>query len=77
MIPDVRERLDDVVDALVGESIDGFSTQVLGEDLVDITRAIDRLEAERLRRLHRFHRDRGASRDVLAPGGDLGNVAFD
>ena len=29
------------------ESIDGFSTHALGEDLVDIRRAIDRLEAER------------------------------
>jgi Domain of unknown function (DUF222)/HNH endonuclease len=58
--PDPRERLIEAVDALVGESIDGFSTHALGEDLVDLRRTIDRLEAESLRRLHRFHRERGA-----------------
>jgi hypothetical protein len=58
-----RVGLRSAVDALVGEPIDGLTTDALGEDLVDITRAIDRLEAERLRRLHRFHRDRGAQSD--------------
>ena len=62
-MPDTRERLTEAVAALVGESIDGFSTQALGEDLVDLRRAIDRLEAECIRRLHRFHRERGAQSD--------------
>ncbi len=64
-IPDVRERLHDDVDALVAELIDGFSTQALGEDIIDIHRVVDRLEAELIRRLHRFHTERGA----LAEGG--------
>ena len=64
-IPDARERLDDAVDGLVDESIDEFSTHALGEDLIDLRRAIDRLEAEFLRRLHRFDRAHGA----VAAGG--------
>src|ERR1700674_916112 len=64
-IPAARDRVHDAVDALVDESIDGVSTQALGDDLIDIRRAIDRLEAEFLRRLHRFHNARGA----LADGG--------
>ena len=64
-IPDARDRLHDAVDALVDESIDDVSTHALGEDLIDIRRAIDRLEAEFLRRLHRFDHAHGA----LADGG--------
>jgi|HubBroStandDraft_6_1064221.scaffolds.fasta_scaffold01666_5 hypothetical protein len=64
-LPDARDRLDDAVDALVDESIDEFSTHALGEDLIDIRRAIDRLEAEFIRRLHRFDRAHGA----VAAGG--------
>jgi hypothetical protein len=60
-IPDARDRLGDAVD----ESIDEFSTHALGEDLIDIRRAIDRIEAEFLRRLHRFDRAHGA----VAAGG--------
>jgi len=62
-IPDARERLTEAVDALVGESIDGFSTHALGADIIDIRRTIDRLEAECLRRLHRFYHERGAHAD--------------
>jgi len=62
-MPDARERLTEAVDALVGESIDDFSTHALGEDLVDLRRAMDRLEAECIRRLHRFHHERGAQDD--------------
>src|SRR5580692_178655 len=62
-IPGPRDRLREAVDALVGESLDNFSTHALGEDLVEIRRAIDRLEAECVRRLHRFHRERGAQAD--------------
>jgi hypothetical protein len=64
-VPDARGRVHEAVDALVDESIDEFSTHALGEDLVDIRRAIDRLEAEFLRRSHRFDRAHGA----LADGG--------
>jgi hypothetical protein len=35
----------------------------LGADIIDMSLAIDRLEAERLRRIHRFHRERGALSD--------------
>ncbi|MGA8360173.1 MAG: hypothetical protein WB793_00960, partial [Candidatus Dormiibacterota bacterium] len=59
-IPDACERLDDAVDGLVDESIDEFSTHALGADLIDLRRAIDRLEAEFLRSLHRFDRAHGA-----------------
>jgi hypothetical protein len=62
-IPDARDRLNEAVDLLVDESIDTFSTQALGEDLVDIRRAMDRLEAEFVRRLHRFYSERGAQAD--------------
>jgi hypothetical protein len=64
-IPDARDRVNEAVDALVDESIDDVSTHALGADLIDIRRAIDRLEAEFVRRLHRFHRAHGA----LAAGG--------
>jgi hypothetical protein len=58
--PDARARLRDGVDALVDESIDGVTSSELGADIVEIRLAVDRLEAECLRRLHRFHADRGA-----------------
>jgi Domain of unknown function (DUF222)/HNH endonuclease len=64
-IPAARDRVNDAVDALVDESIDDCSTPALGADLIDIRRAIDRLEAEFIRRLHRFDRAHGA----LADGG--------
>src|ERR1700733_5851598 len=60
---DARDRLGEAVDALVGESIDAFSTDALGADLIDIRRAADRLEAEFLRRLDRFDRAHGAQAD--------------
>ena len=47
-IPEATDRLDDAVDGLVDESIDEFSAHALGEDLIDIRRAIDRLEALQL-----------------------------
>ena len=62
-IPVVRERLQDAVDALVDEPVDSFSTHALGEDLIDLRRAIDRLEAEFLRRLDHFDRGHGAMAD--------------
>jgi Domain of unknown function (DUF222)/HNH endonuclease len=62
-MPDTRERLRQAVGALVDESIDDFSTHALGEDLTDIRRCIDRLDAEFVRRLHRFDRAHGAQAD--------------
>lgn len=52
--------LSDAVDGLAEEPIDNLSDHALGSDLVDIRRQIDRLEAEFLRRLHRFDRNHGA-----------------
>ncbi len=62
-MPDARERIDEAVDTLVGEFIDAFSTHALGADLIDIRRSIDRLEAEFIRRLYRFHCARRAQAD--------------
>ena len=62
-MPDATDQLHDAVDALVDESIDAVSTHALGADLIDIRRAIDRLEAECIRRLHRFDRAHGAVAD--------------
>jgi Domain of unknown function (DUF222) len=64
-ISEARDRLRGAVDALVDEALDGVSTHALGADLIDIRRAIDRLDAEFVRRLHRFHTGHGA----LADGG--------
>ncbi len=64
-IADASDRLGEAVDALVNKSIDGFSTGALGDDLITLRRAADRLEAEFLRRLDRFDRAHGA----LADGG--------
>ena len=61
--PQASDRLDDAVDALVNESIDGVSSDALGADLVEIRRSSDRLEAEFIRRLHRFDRAHGAAAD--------------
>jgi hypothetical protein len=52
--------LSEAVDGLAGEPIDNLSDHALGSDLVDIRRQIDRLEAEFMRRLHRFDRNHGA-----------------
>ncbi len=60
---DTRARLREAADALVTESIDGVTTSELGADIIEIRLAVDRLEAECLRRLHRFHVDRGAQSD--------------
>src|ERR1039457_3127157 len=62
-MPQAGDRLHDAVDVLVDESIDDVSTHALGADLTDIRRAIDRLEAEFIRRLHRFDQAHGALAD--------------
>jgi hypothetical protein len=55
--------LSEAVDGLAEEPIDNLSDNALGRDLVDIRRQIDRLEAEFMRRLHRFDRNHGALAD--------------
>ena len=54
------DHLTSVVDALADESIAGHTTHALGDDLVTLRRQIDRLEAQFIRRLHRFHTNHGA-----------------
>src|ERR1039457_869682 len=61
----VGDRLHDAFNVLVEGSTEDVSTHALGADLIDIRRAIDRLEAEFIRRLHRFDQAHGA----LADGG--------
>ncbi len=51
--------LAEAIDALVSEDIDGFDDPALGEDVVVLSRDIERLQAERGRRLSRFARRRG------------------
>jgi len=62
-MPHAGDRLNDAVDAFVDESVDEVATHALGADLIDIRRAVDRLEAEFIRRLDRFHRAHGAQAD--------------
>jgi Domain of unknown function (DUF222)/HNH endonuclease len=62
-MPDARDAVNAAVDALVDESIDHVSTHALGADLINIQRAADRLQAEFLRRLHRFDCAHGALAD--------------
>ena len=70
-IPQARDHLHEAVGALVNASIDDVSTHALGADLIDIRRDIDRLEAEFVRRLHRFDRAHGA-----AAGGGVSTVSW-
>jgi len=60
---DVSTPLNEAVDVLAAQPIDGLSDGALGEDLVDIRRQIDRLEGQFLRRLHRFDSNHGALAD--------------
>ena len=59
----MRDRLVTLSTPSSASSSTAVSTHALGADIVDIHRAIDRLQAEFLRRLHRFHRERGAQAD--------------
>lgn len=52
--------LTDAIETLAAEPIDLVSAHGLGDDLVAIRRQVDRLEAEFIRRLHRFDRQQGA-----------------
>ena len=60
------EELAYVVDNLAAESLDGLTDHGLGDDLVAIRRQIDRLEAEFIRRVHRFDRNHGAMSEGAA-----------
>jgi hypothetical protein len=62
-MPATTSPLREAVDALVARSIDGLTSQALGEDIIDLRVCIDRLEAESLRLIDSFHRDRGALSD--------------
>lgn len=55
------DQLANDVDNLAQESIDQLPDSALGDDLVGIRRQMDRLEAQFLRRLHRFDRNHGAA----------------
>ena len=59
-------ELDSVIDGVVAEPIAGLSDAALGDDLVALNRSIDRLEAEMIRRLQRFHQRRGAATDGVS-----------
>lgn len=54
------DALADAVSGLAAETIDHLCDQAIGDDLVAIRRQIDRLEAEFIRRLHRFDRSHAA-----------------
>ena len=51
------DQLANDVDNLAQEAIDQLPDGALGDDLVGIRRQMDRLEAQFLRRLHRFDRN--------------------
>jgi Domain of unknown function (DUF222) len=58
--PTALDSLADAVSGVAAETIDHASDHAVGEDLVAIRAQIDRLEAEFIRRLHRFDRGRAA-----------------
>src|ERR1700722_18191371 len=70
-IPETKNRLASGGHALGAGSGGGFSGLPPSRDPVAIRRAGDRLEAEFLRRLHRFHNERGGQAD-----GGLSTVAW-
>jgi Domain of unknown function (DUF222)/HNH endonuclease len=55
------DELAGVVDAVVAEDIDALSDAALSDDLVALTRSVERLEAEVIRRVQRFHQRRVAA----------------
>ena len=59
-VASATEGLTFAVDNLAAEPIEHVSDHGLGDDLVAIRRQVDRLEAEFVRRLHRFDRQKGA-----------------
>jgi hypothetical protein len=86
-VADPVEGLALCVDTVVGADLEGRAVAAVGEDLVRIRRQIDRLEAEFIRRLSYFERERGfvadgspslvqwlRSRCGLAAGGAAGRA---
>jgi Domain of unknown function (DUF222) len=69
--PTALDSLADAVGGVAAETIDHRSDHAIGDDLVAIRAQIDRLEAEFIRRLHRFDRSRAA----LAEGA-VGTVSW-
>lgn len=59
-VADRTDSLKDAVSGLAAESIERLSDHALGDELVEIRRQIDRLEAEFVRRVFRFDRSRAA-----------------
>lgn len=55
--------LTSVIDEVAGEDLDALTDSALGADLVDLRKAVDRLEAEWLRRLAVFDARGGAAAD--------------
>ena len=55
------EELEDVVDAVVAEPIDRLPDAALSDDVVALNRAVERLEAELIRRVQAFHQRRVAA----------------
>ena len=53
------DLINSLVGDLHGEDIEPLSDTAVGEDIVEISRALDRLEFERSRRLNLFARRRG------------------
>lgn len=58
--PDAVADLAAAVDRLAADPVDHIPTHALGDELASIRRQIDRLEAQFIRRLHRFDRGHGA-----------------
>lgn len=65
-LPSPLSRLSDAVAALLHEDVDGLSDGTLGDDVIALRRAIDLLEAECSRRLHRFGGQRGYASEGAA-----------
>jgi Domain of unknown function (DUF222)/HNH endonuclease len=65
------EELDVAVDAVVAQPIDTLPDAALSDDLVALNRSLERLEAELLRRLQRFHQRRVAAASGMSTVGWL------
>jgi hypothetical protein len=63
--------LQDAVEALASEDIEPFSTAAIGDDLVSMRTAIDRLEAEFARRLAQFGHRQGPAAELCSLHGWL------
>ncbi|HZU77445.1 MAG TPA: DUF222 domain-containing protein [Dehalococcoidia bacterium] len=55
------EQLDEVIDGIVAEPVDTLADAALSDDLIALHRSLERLEAELIRRLQRFHQRKVAA----------------